>query len=150
MQEKINLKDHIDFDFKPQPSWIPFMGTNWQLYLRPLKPEKNQELINAAREVVYNEIEMKRETKIGPDKYNELMAAWVIVDWTGLKTADLTQLVLCKHPETVIQYDTEVECTPEAKALLLKHSHVFSNWLARKCTDMAVFNEARIRETEKN
>lgn len=144
------LKDLIDTSHKPQPSWVPFMGTNWQLYLRPLKPEKQQEMVKAAREVVYNDVEMKRETQVAEDKYNELLAAWVIVDWKGLKTSDLTHLVLCNHPEQVIKYQNEVECTSEAKALLLKHSTAFSSWLARKCIDMAAFNEARIRETEKN
>jgi len=147
----IELRDLIDTRDDLPPVWVAYPGSEtFQVLMRPLTGARHQEMIEAAQKIEWDTVTMTKQVKLDQDHYRKLFGELVLVDWRGLKLADLKRLVvIADFKKAFLARKKEFACDAAAKELLLFHSPPFKTWAERTCRDVARYNAEREEQAEK-
>ena len=146
----MNLQDIIDTREDQEPIWVAYPDSEtFQVLIRPLGG-RNEEFLEKARRVEWDEALMERRIVIDREAYLKLFCANVIETWKGLYVGDLRKLVLIKNIRQVNKFKGEITCDESAKLLLMLHSHLFEFWAKQTCRNIELFNDERERALKKN
>lgn len=110
-----------------------------------------RELKDIYNDCITNVIDPKTRTsveRLNKEKFANIMAERVVIEWEGLTLKGLNKLVPL-DPEQVTDGNIIVESTFENKKELLENSSEFDGWVTETTRELSNFSEdIKVKETE--